>query len=238
MNSGIIQRSMREYALFFIVAIIGSVVYLVIERILTNKLDSILFTSLLTAAFIILIVYIFFKKREKLLGIVDIFDKFEDAPSTLEIIKNANISIEFIGISARTFLESESVEEIMKKKISQGISFKFLILDPSSKFVEIKAKDEGDDLEAWKYDINGSIRRITKIKNETNPEQIELKTYDSLPIWRGIFVDNKFVYTTYYPHGYQGKHSPVFLIENKSDNFYTPLYNHFRYSWEYLGKEQ
>jgi hypothetical protein len=232
MSEGSVQKVLKEFALFFIAAIISSVIYFALNHVVSNKIYPILTASIIVTVLFILLIYRFFKKREKLLGIIDVFEKFEHAPPTLEIVNNAQISVEFMGISARTFFESEDVEELMKKKIREGVIFKFLILDSSSQYVDIKARDEGDDHEAWKYDINASIHRLERVKKETESEKIEAKKYDALPIWRGIFVDHKIAYATYYPHGHRGKHSPVFMIENREATLYIPLYSLYTYIWE------
>lgn len=226
------QKILKEFTLFFITALIGSILYITLELLVSNKIYSILTSSITVVILFTILVYYFFKKREKLLGIINIFQRFDDTPPTFEIIKDAQINVEFMGISARTFFESEEVEELMKKKIWEGVHFKFLVLDPSSKYLEIKAQDEGDDPEAWKHDIYGSIRRLNRIKRETKADKIEIKKYDFLPIWRTIFIDNKIGYITYYPPGHRGKHAPVFLVTHGKTGLYTPIHRTFLHYWE------
>jgi len=237
MRDDIFQRLLKEFTLFFITALIGSIIYVILELLVSNKIYSILITSITVVILFTILIYYFFKKREKLLGIINVFQRFDDAPSTFEIIKGAQINVEFMGISARTFFESEEVEELMKKKIREGVCFKFFVLDPSSKYLESKAQDEGDDPEAWKHDINGSIRRLNRIKKETKTNRIEIRKYDFLPIWRTIFIDNKIGYITYYPHGHRGKHAPVFVVTHGETGLYTPIYRTFLHYWERSAEE-
>jgi len=237
MSEGIeINRIIKEFIFILVIGVFGAVIYYIFDRIIANQVYAILFASIIVIILILVVIYRFYEKRERLLSITDVFEKFESAPSTLEIIKNANVSVEFIGISARTFFESEHLEEMMKKKVRADVAFKFLILESKSPFVEIKAKDEGDDPEAWRHDIEASSRRIERIKKGTVPEKIEARSYDELPVWRGIFVNHKIAYITYYPHGHRGKYSPVFVVENKESSLYIPLYIHYLQLWERAGK--
>jgi hypothetical protein len=134
MRDDTLQRVLKEFTLFFITALIGNAIYITLELLVSNKIYSIFISSVTVVILFTILVYYSFKKREKLLGIVNIFQRFDDAPSTFEIIKNAQINVEFMGISARTFFESEEVEELMRRKIREGVHFKFLVLDPSSKY--------------------------------------------------------------------------------------------------------
>lgn len=236
------ERFVKEIALSVIVAIIGTILYFVIEKATTNMTYSILVAISVVFALSLVWVYWYLKKREKvytdniaMLGLKKIYNKFDDAPSTLDIITDAKTTVEFFGISARTFFEFDDTEEIVKKKIKEGVSFKFLILHPNSPYVTIKAKDEGDDPEAWKHDIQGSLSRINRVAKETSEQRVVIRTYDTQPIWRCIFVDDKIAYTTYYPHGHRGKHSPVFLLENKETSLYDPLYDYFKFIWDLNG---
>ena len=236
MDNSSIVKFFKEFALYFLAAAIGSIIYYLSEIILKNKAYSIIIGLFIALITLFILFFISFKKKQRLIGIFEYFRNFDSAPSTYKLINNAHSEIEFMGISARTFLESEEVEEILKRKIRIGVKFKFLMLDPDSKFLEIKAKDEGDDPEAWKHDINGSIKRLARISQELGNNNIEIRLYDALPVWRFIYIDHKIGYFTYYPHGHRGKYSPVFAAENRDGSIYEPLHSHFNYRWDELSK--
>ena len=236
------ERFVKEGIIILIVVIIESILYMIIEMVTSNTTYAIIAAILVAFPLVLVWLYWYMKKREKnykekmeLLGLEKVYKKFGDAPSSLKIIESARRSVEFLGISARTFFESEDTEEMVQKKIKEGVSFKFLILDPDSPFTEVKAKDEGDEPEAWKHDIGASISRINRLGKGANSQKIEVRTYDAFPIWRAIFVDNKIGYVLYYPHGHRGEHSPLILFKDKEISLYDPLHDYFIQLWNISG---
>jgi len=225
MTDFVTQKVLKQFFYFLIAAVIGSIVYFTIEYSLSNRFYSIITGATIANALFFTMMYRHYRRRERLLGIIEVFKNFEDAPSTMQILEDAHVSVEFLGISGRTFFESDEVEDLMRRKIRQGVNFGFVILEPTSQFVKEKAEDEGDDPEAWRLDINASLVRLERLKNETTHAKIAIYKYDSLPNWRAVFVDGKTAYVTYYPHGHRGKHSPVVLLDNRDTTLFIPLYS-------------
>jgi hypothetical protein len=233
------EQFVKEAAKLLITSVVGTILYFVIEKLTTNTLAAVLVAISTVFALSVALVYWYMRMREKAyidqmnpIGLQRIYDRFDMAPSTTSVIEHAKTTIEFLGISARTFFESEDVEELVKRKVREGVVLRFLVLNPDSQYVKIKANDEGDDPEAWRHDIQASISRINRIKRELNSGRIEVRIYDIAPIWRGIFVDDKIAHITYYPHGHRGKYSPVFFLENREVSLYDPLHDYFKCMWD------
>ncbi len=227
------NKSLLKDSIFaFITTIIGGALYFALDKIISNiyvtSFTSILFISV---AFII---YGIKKsnKFSKILGINKLYPNHENAPKIDSIIKSANTSIDFLGISLRTIFETEGLKRILIEKVESGVTFRFLILDPESTYLIDKATDEGDNPEIWKHDIQSSISRLEEVQGKIlKKPNLHVKKYDSMPNWRNIFVDNNLVYSSFYPHGARGKVAPVIIIENKQYSLYIPFKTEFEHLW-------
>ncbi|MDR1985061.1 MAG: DUF5919 domain-containing protein [Prevotellaceae bacterium] len=138
-----------------------------------------------------------------------------------------------MGISLKSIFNNEDIDSLIGNKCdaNKNFKFKFLVLNPDSKYLEEKAKEEGGNPDEWKLDIQKTIIHLKRLKN-INTSNIEIKMYDSLPIWRCIFMDNKCTYVSFYVYGSNGKKSPEFIISDTSNyNLYLPLRKTFDELW-------
>jgi Domain of unknown function (DUF5919) len=233
------ERILKEAILGILIAVLAGAVYAVVEKTTRHEMYAIAVSLLVAFALAAGWVCVYIRSlhaahaRELgLIGIRKIFPRFADAPATHEIIAKARISVKYLGISGRTFFESDDAENLIREKIRSGVSFQFLFMDPASAHVASKARAEGDDPEAWKHDIRASMARVNRVRSEPGAETgVEMKTYDAMPLWRLLFVDDQAAYVTYYPRGFRGKHCPIFEVESKDISFYDPLHDFFRYLW-------
>lgn len=225
----------KEFFYFIIATIIGSIFYFLLQLYLSNKVYVVFISIIFGLIFYIIILYFQFWKKRNLLGIQKIFIKFNDSPSPFDIISKAKTEVIFLGISGRTFFESEEISELIKKKLRQEISFKFLILDPESKYLELKATEEGEEPEAWRHDINATIIRFKKLNEESKTGRFLVKKYNCLPIWRAVIIDHKIGIFSFYPHGDRAKKNIVFSIINKDYSIYEPINTWIRFIWENLS---
>ncbi|HBZ02163.1 MAG TPA: hypothetical protein DEO84_12675, partial [candidate division Zixibacteria bacterium] len=197
MKKDMVDITIREIIFFFASTFIGSVTYYIIDKLLSNSMLSIISAAVVGLSLFLLLVILSSRKKKFTLGVSKIYIDFGRAPSTMEIIKNARNSIEYLGISARTFINSEIIEEVLENKIREGIELKVLILKPDSKYLSIKAIDQGDDPEAWKCDINASLKRMSKLCTGAGTRKVSVRIYDALPIWRGILIDSRRGFITF-----------------------------------------
>ncbi len=228
---------LRETLVAIVVAVIVGIICVAVEKITSNPFyviaAGVAGTSLLGAG----LAYAHFKRALRALGIRKVYTSYNESLSSMEMISKAKGTVEFIGISARTFFESDELEELVKRKMRAGVVFRFLVLCPDSRYVNLKAADEGDDPEAWRHDIRASIARIQNIFGDADLAS-SIKTYDAAPVWRAIFVDDQVAYVSYYPHGYRGKHSPLFVVDNTEVSVYDPLHDYFNSLWQNDGQSE
>lgn len=235
-TSSTIKRFLNETWLFWSATVLGSVVFFAIHEALANELESFLVAVCVTLTLSLLIMYRYFATKHSRLGVAEIFETFDTAPSTANIIDMANLSIDFIGISGRTFFESGEIEEMVSRKARSGVRFRFLVLDPQSRFVEQKARDEGDEPAAWRHDIKASINRLHRLPVGADSNSIQVRTYDALPIWRLLLVDGKLGYVTYYPHGGRGKQMFMLAMDNQIGKLYPPFADYYSYVWDHVAR--
>ncbi len=176
-------------------------------------------------------------KQLNIVGIDTVYMKFVDAPTALEMIMNAKNSVDYFGISGRTFLESNGIIHEIQRKISTNVRFRFLLLSPTSKFLELKALDEGDTPEAWVHDIESTLSRFSTFKQETKPDSAIIRIFDSLPIWRIVIIDKSTCYVSNYPHAKRGKESLVIKLNNINGETYNAFADYFEHIWSDVSKD-
>lgn len=222
----------KEISFLLVTTIIGVVLSYVLDRIVAN-----IYVSIFSGVLLISTVFVIYGIRKakvlsNILGITNIYTNHDKAPKIYEIIKSAQTSIDFVGISLRTVFETEGVERLLIEKAEASIKLRFLILNPDSPYVEKKAKDEGDAPEVWKHDIQSSLSRLKEIQGRVRSGvRIEIALYDSMPNWRCVFVDDKIVFASFYPHGKRGKAAPVLVITKTSNSLYVPFHTDFTALW-------
>lgn len=226
------ERSLKEIALAIVSITIASIVGVVIDIMTADRRLSIEVGITLLLVLLVILEYFIFSSDKEAIGLKKVFKKFDNAPPTLDLLKKAKTHFCFLGISARSFFEFEDLEDILQKKAREGCKFEFLLLDPNSEFLELKAKDENDDPIAWKSDIRAGIERLVSIGERLGTEKLDIRTYNAFPIWRGIFIDENEAYISYYPHGHRGKYSPIISVKNKDISLYDPFRDFFRELWE------
>jgi uncharacterized protein DUF5919 len=198
------------------------------------------FATNITNAFILLsiieflvIVYLLFRnyKEHIIPGVKKFSEKFENGYDVTEILEDVSSSFDFIGISARTMLINEIFIEKLLKKAKGKNKFRFLLLNPDCNNVDIKSSEEGDIKSSWENEINASIERLKSLKKE-HKLNIEIRLYESYPIFRQIILNNTLMYFSWYPTGQRGTSSPVMCFDDSKKSIYQPLKANFEEIWK------
>lgn len=198
------------------------------------------FVSNLTNAFILLsiiefliIVYLLYKNYNEhvIPGVKKYSSKFEDGYKVSEILDNVSVSFDFIGISARTMLIDELFIDKLIKCAKGKNKFRFLLLNPDCENVEIKSNEEGDIKSSWQNEINASIERLKSLRKE-HKLNIEVKIYNSYPIFRQVILNNSTMYFSWYPTGLRGSSSPMMCFDDSKKSIYQPLKANYEEIWK------
>src|SRR6266852_1152034 len=139
MKIGELPEFVRELLVATLAAAIVGILYLVIEKSTGRSLIAII--SAVGIAIMIMMVILFMTQRTisssyraklRLVGIQSIVHNYQACASYLELIQQATIAVDFLGISARTIFEVAGIEDIIKTKIRDGVVFHFLLMNPAS----------------------------------------------------------------------------------------------------------
>jgi hypothetical protein len=232
MNESNLERLAKESIVPLAGAVIAGVLWFILERVTTNNIFPIVGALAVAVISVIAWMYLYSHRTLRRLGIRCIYDNYRGGcPSILEVVEHTRTTVDFLGISGRTFFEDSHIEDTIRRKLREGVRFRFLILDPHSEHLASKAQDEADTPAAWKSDISGSIARLRKVQMEAGGDRLTIKTYDEPPLWRALFCDETLAYVNYYPRGHSGRETPVMVIDNRDASLFHPLKSHFEYLW-------
>ena len=233
----------RELIVATVAAAIVGLLYLVIERATAKSWIAILCALIAGIVIILLVVFSFAKRtaqsykfKLRMVGVADVLENYHNCPPVTDLLRDVTSSMEFFGISGRTFFEGVGIEELVKRRTREGINFRFLLLDPASPHLPPGAEAEQTSPAAWIADITASIERLKAIQKDVAPDRVRIRTYNAPPTWRTFFLDNRTAYVNYYALEHGGRDTPVMVIENHQNSLFHPLHRHFNQCWE-NGKE-
>lgn len=129
------------------------------------------------------------------------------------------LTVRGLGIFA---LKDSLIKKTLMERAGQ-INVRVLFLNPSSKYVEVRAKEVGEEFAAFRQGILLCQGYLGELKNKYNVN-LNAYMYDSLPTWRLNFIDN-FVYVSSFLPSQEGHHSAMYEIS--SDKDYS-LYSSFK----------
>jgi hypothetical protein len=222
----------RELIIAFLTTVVAGVVSAVIETMIGSRLLTIATFTTIMAVILVFYLIHYYREQSHMLGITKVFRTFQASPTTEELLEGAPSEVWFLGISAKTFFDKEETEPLVRQKLREGCRFRFLLLDPRSRFLELKANDEGDDPKAWRHDITASVTRLRKMQKDFGPDVVGLREYDEFPVWRFVVVDRRLMHITYYPHGHRGTYSPVAILMKEEKSMFAPLCQLYQELWE------
>src|SRR5258708_31224986 len=103
-------------------------------------------------------------------GIVDMWSSRHALKDWVDWMEKANQTCVLFGIAHGGWCQDGRFESALKERLSRGVSFRMLFLDPNSKAAEIRALEEKRDT---KKKIRESIQRMWGIRESIAPGQKE-----------------------------------------------------------------
>ncbi|MFF0528088.1 hypothetical protein ACFYT3_06830 [Nocardia amikacinitolerans] len=208
-------------------------VAIILTAVVTKLVQASLVATLIIAAIasaVILFFAVRFRPRRgrvaiQLASLKEVYESRNAASEQDEIdaIHRAKSSVKVLGISHKILWSNQSVfRDALIAASRNRVEVTFLILDPTSDNLTLKARDEGEDPSIWINDINASIARFHDLKAKQPELRLELYTYDEFPIWHMLIIDEKIGYIGYYPTDRSASHAPLYVLE-RSDEKYSLL---------------
>lgn len=166
-------------------------------------------------------------------GILRCYPRFEKAPRFTEdiICKKEITDLRMVGISLRSLSKDDRFINLLRKHTNKMARLHFLLLDPESKHLLDKAKAMGTVAESWQADVLATIGRLHDLKEGTKFD-IQVRLYDSWPLWHMYIVNEEEAWVGFYPTSPQHIHDfPFLLVVNCSNSIYDLFYQQFDILW-------
>jgi len=150
-----------------------------------------------------------------------------------EILNGSEKSIKMLGITVNYYFTPGCNEYIkLQQLVRNGCKLHILMLDPKSKFVESREKDE--DNENLKEQIELSFKNKKKFIEELKDEyrsNVKINFFDNYPLYAMTIIDDRKIRVTPFLFNKKGRACPTSDYINKSGVF--EAYNeHFNELWK------
>ncbi len=125
-------------------------------------------------------------------------------------------------------------DSLLRSQLSdttRQITTRILYLSPSSDFVEIRAREIGENTNTFRQGIILAEQSLITLQ-QTEMLGLQAAAYDALPIWRLIRVDKHMFVSAFLPR-MDGHRSPVLeLIDDSGDSVYHVFMRYFDDLWK------
>lgn len=141
--------------------------------------------------------------------------------------------IECLGISNNEMTLNMDAD-ILRNALENGTEIELLFLDPRSRFVRFREKEEKQDKNTIKNNTETTlsfIRRMKKSATSGSFTNLKIYTYDGLPRMNMIFIDETHLLLQYYANSVPGASNPCFYIKRQGDD---QLYDFYHKQYEQI----
>jgi hypothetical protein len=152
--------------------------------------------------------------------------------NTSKAISKCKKSFCFMTVTGRTSLHQADVEAALKERCAVGrCEVRVLLLHPLSQHLQKFCEFEGSSLEQTREKILATTRSLLVLKRE-NQLSIEVRWYDSFPIWRLAIIDGSIVSVGFYGIGRKGYEGPRLNCKgSREKSLIYPLSLEFETIW-------
>ncbi len=157
-------------------------------------------------------------------GIVDMWSSRHALKDWVDWLEKANETCVLFGIAHGGWCQDGRFESALKERLSHGVSFRMLFLDPNSKAAEIRAREEKRDT---KKKIRESIQKMWDIRESIKPgqkEQVRIFVYDATASCGLTWIDQQML-VTHYLAGLPDETSPALLLIRPAVGMERSLYD-------------
>jgi len=163
----------------------------------------------------------------------EVYSNYSQAKPAIKntLKESSNIKVMSVGGSSLTEEDRGEMLDLLSKRILARAKVKILLLNPNSHAVKARF-DELDRLKSINNESQELSRHIfvsaQKILSRNN--EIELRYYDSKPIWR-LYIFDKIAFISFYLGDKEGHNTEVIVLERGSDLF-SAIERNFDSLWD------
>ena len=157
-------------------------------------------------------------------GIVDMWSSRKALTDWVQWMETTREHCVLFGIAHGGWCNDGRFESALKERVSHGVSFRILFLDPNSNSAEIRAKEEKRDTKKM---IGESIKKMWGIREEIPPgqkEQVRIFVYDATASCGLTWIDQQML-VTHYLAGLPDETSPALLLVRPAVGMERSLYD-------------
>ena len=153
-----------------------------------------------------------------------------------EALLNARTELVFFGISAKRSVTDDAFKRAIEHLEDHQLRIRFLLLDPSSEAFVQRVRDEGESSDAWNADQQVATSRLGSYKRRLNLN-IELRYFDSYPIWRAIIIDREEVFVSVFLPGKRGTEVSQYRLSRVNEELAYGIINAYHTAWHEAREE-
>jgi hypothetical protein len=157
--------------------------------------------------------------------------------STTSILSTVSTDFAFMGIAARKWVDTGPLLQRVVKTIANPNSpVRFLLLDPDSEEAVRQSRLRYGNEHQVADDIRDSIGKFKQFRD--GGCSLEVRVYDSLPVFRIAIVDEATAYLGFYRAGMAHDDSPQLVLNRHGEtSYFQPYKEYFETIWKNQSKK-
>ncbi|GAA4486459.1 hypothetical protein GCM10023191_012670 [Actinoallomurus oryzae] len=152
-----------------------------------------------------------------------------------DLISETRREIAFFGISAKRTVTEDIFRRALEKRHDRPIIIKFLLLDPSCKAFDERAKEEGEPSDAWRTDLETTVSRLRAFAKLMGVS-IEMRLATGYPVWRAIIVDDEQVFVSTFLPGRRGTEAIQYCMSRSDVELTHGIIKSYQLAWKQARK--
>jgi hypothetical protein len=159
-------------------------------------------------------------------GIVDMWSSRNAIKDWVDWMETAHETCVLFGVAHRGWCKDGRFESVLKERLSHGVSFRILFLNPNFEAAKIRAREEKSSRNT-QTKIKESIADVWKIRESLTPsqkEQLRIFVYDATASCGLTWVDQQML-VTHYLAGLPDETSPALLLTRPQVGMERSLYD-------------
>jgi hypothetical protein len=143
----------------------------------------------------------------------------------------AERKVDYLGVVPMVHVPESELFDKLLYKAQRGCSFRFLVLDPDSRFAVERRNDGG----AYTPEqIRHLLQRLLEVRVQLGDKRDHLmvRIYNEYPVWCLGIVDDHYSFLSFYGGGKPGIENPALLLHKGPSSFHEACVLQFAKLWE------